>query len=124
MVKLIIEDHWETRQEYIKLGNELAVLEKKQRMEKEKEELMRKVQEKMVSIPSPSTVAPMSDNIRNQQQSQNHLFENKFSKLQVEELRKGNIPQITFNLGKNIGIGFQNFRSNPVVTFHKGDSSK
>ena len=33
----MIEDHWDTRQEYIKQGNELAALEQKQ--EKEKKEL-------------------------------------------------------------------------------------
>lgn len=47
MVKMI-EDHWDTRQEYIKQGNELAALELKQEKEKkEKEKALKEMEEKM-----------------------------------------------------------------------------
>lgn len=47
----MIEDHWDTRQEYIKQGNELAALEQKQEQEKkEKEKAMKEMQEKMTTV--------------------------------------------------------------------------
>lgn len=47
----MIEDHWDTRQEYIKQGNELAALEAKQEQEKkDKEKALKEMQEKMASV--------------------------------------------------------------------------
>lgn len=47
----MIEDHWDTRQEYIKQGNELAALEAKQEKEKkDQEKALKEMQEKMVSV--------------------------------------------------------------------------
>lgn len=47
----MIEDHWDTRQEYIKQGNELAALEAKQEQEKkDQEKAYAEMQEKMVSV--------------------------------------------------------------------------
>ena len=45
------EDHWDTRQEYIKLGNELAALDAKQEQEKkEQEKALKEMQERMSSV--------------------------------------------------------------------------
>lgn len=47
----MIEDHWDTRQEYIKQGNELAALEQKQEREKqEQEKAMKEMQERMTTV--------------------------------------------------------------------------
>ncbi len=55
----MIEDHWDTRQEYIKQGNELAALEQKQEQEKkEKEKALKEMQEKM------TTVTTQANNVR------------------------------------------------------------
>lgn len=55
----MIEDHWETRQEYVKLGNELASLARKQEKEKkEREEALKKMKEQISSIdPSSSAIS-------------------------------------------------------------------
>ncbi len=45
------EDHWDTRQDYIKQGNELAALEAKQEQEKkEQEKALKEMQERMSSV--------------------------------------------------------------------------
>lgn len=45
------EDHWDTRQEYIKQGNELAALEYKQEQDKkEQEKALKEMQEKMSNV--------------------------------------------------------------------------
>ncbi len=47
----VIEDHWDTRQEYIKLGNELAYqARKREQREKEEEERRRKAEERMLEM--------------------------------------------------------------------------
>lgn len=47
----MMEDHWDTRQEYIKMGNELAALDYKQEQEKkEKEKALKEMQGKMSSV--------------------------------------------------------------------------
>ena len=47
----MMEDHWDTRQDYIKLGNELAALEAKQEQEKkEQEKALKEMQERMSSV--------------------------------------------------------------------------
>ncbi len=49
----MIEDHWDTRQEYIKQGNELAALEQKQEKEKkEQEKALKEMKEKMNTVPT------------------------------------------------------------------------
>ncbi len=45
------EDHWDTRQEYIKQGNELAALEAKQEQDKkEQEKALQAMQERMSTV--------------------------------------------------------------------------
>lgn len=47
----MMEDHWDTRQDYIKQGNELAALEAKQEKDKkEQEQALKEMQDKMVTV--------------------------------------------------------------------------
>ena len=127
MVELIIEDHWETRQEYIKLGNELAALERKQREEKEKEEMIRTIQGRMACMPNPTSVTTRDNNDMNYNVPYQNLFpENNFQKLRAEELRTGNTLVQNCSPGINKGrVGFQNspFRPNLGLSFNREDSS-
>ena len=51
MDKMMLEDHWDTRQDYIKQGNELAALEAKQEQEKkEQEKALKEMQDKMTTV--------------------------------------------------------------------------
>lgn len=48
---MMLEDHWDTRQDYIKQGNELAALEEKQEKEKkEQEKALKEMQDKMTTV--------------------------------------------------------------------------
>lgn len=48
---MMLEDHWDTRQDYIKQGNELAALEAKQEQEKkDQENALKEMQDKMTTV--------------------------------------------------------------------------
>lgn len=116
----MIEDHWETRQEYIKQGNELAALASKQEKEKkEREKALKEMEEKMnTTVYQTNNTSSSGGELRplfvpNKQDSKSSNPSSNTLK-QQEKLNNTNVKlENNPNLGMNLGR--QNFQSQASV---------